>query len=525
MSITDVDSAAKNPRVRLRVHQYSELLDQQLSDPRSTGTVAELWEHLAHYFGKQYGFRALLRCLLTPPSLTTIRVNTDRCGGSMETAKQMLAERTGCSEWRTLECVPELLMNNVVGPLQDCLKWSLEHEGVDGGNFIVVDHRTGESLLRGADVYAPGVICGNFSSGKLHVGEKVMVFCALGLDTPTAATDNNNRQRISLHRSDKLAGVELVWSGDGMEQAENCNVVEHDVCLLAQGTLMMTHQQIFHSERSGLAVHITQRIFNTVSFESLNRPGEIEPFFAQNLPSMITSRLLDPQPGQRVLDMCSAPGGKATHLAMLMKNQGNIIALDRNRTKVAQVKALAKSQGLTIVHAMLHDATKLIKKRTFEKESFDSILVDAPCSGFGIRPNLRLAVQGAIHSGHALPTLGTIQHVAGYQRRILKEALALLKPGGHLVFSTCSITPDENEMNVKWLLDGGEVELCDLPAEFAHGRFPFAVCGLRTVLDETQSSQVLRFDPIHHNGVTGFFCAKFKKKGLTMNNGEQFNSI
>jgi len=158
------------------------------------------------------------------------------------------------------------------------------------------------------------------------------------------------------------------------------------------------------------------------------------------------------QLGEYVLDMCASPGGKTTHMAILMGDKGRVVAFDKGYEKVKDIERNAKRLGLTIIQAHRNDATKYRKyiseggevtnganPPTFARESFDRILVDPPCSALGIRPRLELSD----------PLSTDLQQKALFQRNFLRAAVMLLKPGGVLVFSTCTINPGENEGNVR----------------------------------------------------------------------------
>lgn len=158
--------------------------------------------------------------------------------------------------------------------------------------------------------------------------------------------------------------------------------------------------------------------------------------------------LLDPQPGERILDACAAPGGKTTHLAQLMKNQGTIVALDRHQGRldrlISNCARLGISNVLPIYHDLTatsgHDGTNHVstlrpKIPAMLAQSFDRILLDAPCSALGI---LRRHPEGKF-----IKSLSTIQHAMVLQREILDRVSDLLRPGGILVYSACSVEPEE----------------------------------------------------------------------------------
>ena len=152
--------------------------------------------------------------------------------------------------------------------------------------------------------------------------------------------------------------------------------------------------------------------------------------------------LLNPQPGERILDACAAPGGKTTHLAQLMQNQGRIIALDRKNKRLTRVRENCDRLGINNVQSHEYDLTTDIKEVNFPSshsdtlnEPFDRILVDAPCSGLGI---LRRHPEGKMQK-----QLSMINESSMLQKRILDRVGQLLRPGGILVYSACSIEPEE----------------------------------------------------------------------------------
>ncbi|XP_057398145.1 tRNA (cytosine(72)-C(5))-methyltransferase NSUN6 isoform X2 [Balaenoptera acutorostrata] len=197
----------------------------------------------------------------------------------------------------------------------------------------------------------------------------------------------------------------------------------------------------------GIGVRMTDPVYLSPSFDNV-LPSYL---FLQNLPSAVVSHVLDPQPGEKILDLCAAPGGKTTHIAALMHDQGEVIALDKISNKVEKIKQNALLLGLNSIRAFCFDGTKALKldmlkdtdgEPPFLPESFDRILLDAPCSGMGQRPNMACT--------------WTLKEVTSYQplqRKLFTVAAELLKPGGVLVYSTCTVTLAENEEQVAWALE------------------------------------------------------------------------
>jgi len=159
-------------------------------------------------------------------------------------------------------------------------------------------------------------------------------------------------------------------------------------------------------------------------------------FTVQDEASQLVLDLLDPQPGERVLDACSAPGGKATGIAERTGPSGQLVALDRNSRRLDLVRRQERRLGLPSIRCIERDATRALGDIT-PAEGFDRVLVDAPCSGLGTlrrKPDARWRV-GA----------GDPARLAAKQRALLLSAAATLRPGGVLVYSTCTVLPEENE--------------------------------------------------------------------------------
>jgi 16S rRNA (cytosine967-C5)-methyltransferase len=149
--------------------------------------------------------------------------------------------------------------------------------------------------------------------------------------------------------------------------------------------------------------------------------------------------LLDPQPGERVLDACAAPGGKTGYLAELMKNEGAIVACDRDQHRVDILRGNLNRLGATIAHCAHHDWTEPFE----DAAGFDRILVDAPCSNTGVMRR-RVDVRWRLNPDD-------FARMPALQARIVRNVVPLLKPGGTLVYSTCSLEPEENEEVVRAL--------------------------------------------------------------------------
>jgi len=155
-------------------------------------------------------------------------------------------------------------------------------------------------------------------------------------------------------------------------------------------------------------------------------------YTAQSRAAMLVGRTLDPQPGERVLDLCAAPGGKTTHLAALMGDRGEIVAVERHAGRARALQRTAERMGATSIEVVHGDAA-----RFSADEAFDRVLVDPPCSGLGTlqgHPDLRWRMDPE-----------SIERLARGQRAILAAARAAVRPGGTIVYATCTLSPAENE--------------------------------------------------------------------------------
>ncbi|MBN2898271.1 MAG: 16S rRNA (cytosine(967)-C(5))-methyltransferase RsmB [Clostridia bacterium] len=197
-------------------------------------------------------------------------------------------------------------------------------------------------------------------------------------------------------------------------------------------------------------------------------------FFVQDEGSMLVAKRLSVEPGMLVVDACSAPGGKTTHIAQLMKNTGRIVAFDIHEHKLGKIIENATRLGIDIIEPKQHDAT-----RTDEAliGMADRVLVDAPCTGFGIirrKPEIKYNRQP-----EDLDTLTTLQY------SILEASASYVKLGGVLIYSTCSIDEAEDEAIVERFLD-------------VHREFVLETDGMEKLFP-------------HVNGTDGFFIAKMKR--------------
>ncbi|MBY0598369.1 16S rRNA (cytosine(967)-C(5))-methyltransferase RsmB [Bacillus bingmayongensis] len=211
----------------------------------------------------------------------------------------------------------------------------------------------------------------------------------------------------------------------------------------------------------------------------------------QDESSMLVARALEPEEGDMVLDSCAAPGGKTTHIAERLKGTGQVTSLDLHPHKVRLIQQQAKRLGLENVETKALDARKV--QEHFANESFDKILVDAPCSGFGVirrKPDIKLGKEK-----------GDSERLSTIQLSILEKVAPLLKAGGRLVYSTCTIEKIENEQVIeRFLQEHPEFEWDTTMKE----RMPEK---LRPYINDGQV-QILP----HYFATDGFYIACLRKK-------------
>ena len=221
-------------------------------------------------------------------------------------------------------------------------------------------------------------------------------------------------------------------------------------------------------------------------------PGDVEGWYqVQDEASMLVAHLLAPQPGEQLLDVCAAPGGKTTHLAALTGNRAVITALDLHPQRLRLVQQGAARLGCTGITARSWDMT--LFPPFLPSASCDGVLVDAPCSGLGVlrrNPEARWRLQPA-----------DVTVLAERQAMILTQAAALVIPGGRLVYAVCTLTPEETDHQVAAFLSR-HPDFCRQPLA------ELVPAGWRELLD---AQGCLRSWP-HRFGLDGFFAARFLRR-------------
>uniref|UniRef100_A0A3B3I1V2 NOP2/Sun RNA methyltransferase 6 n=2 Tax=Oryzias latipes TaxID=8090 RepID=A0A3B3I1V2_ORYLA len=354
----------------------------------------------------EHRFQNLLLCLSHPPLHTCVRASTHlapleeiRSKLQEELSQQTSSDSSASVQILSHPQVPDVLLLPVDGPRR------VEQLSSE----VVVGAQCGNAVLRGAHVFAPGIVA---SPKYMKVGDVVSVFSDLeGRCTRGALSFQGNK----------------VFVGNGVAEMDRSSIFCTD------------------EHPRGVGVRMVEPLYRSPSFDGV-LPSLA---FLQNFPSVVVGHVLGPRPGERILDMCAAPGGKTCHIAALMGDQGEVVALDRIRNKIARIRQNAETLQLQSIkaycfngiQAVSSDLTQQTQGPPFPPESFDRVLLDAPCSGLGQRPTMA--------------STWSLKEICSYpplQRKLFHAAVRLLKKGGVLVYSTCTVTLAENEEQVAWAL-------------------------------------------------------------------------
>ncbi|GER54039.1 ribosomal RNA small subunit methyltransferase B [Striga asiatica] len=578
-------------RTLVTLHQKSSIAKMDPSD-RYCYNPKLIWNpQVEEYFVKAYGadhFARISSALTQPSCYSCVRVNTLRTTSDavIEKLSSVLEERG----WRCDILGGPYSSEDIVKTDPDAKKCNISKCEIPGLDYVVflggsgphnidyeykedkppkeviVSRKCAEAVLRGAHVYVPGVLA---CSAHVEKGESVAV--SVAVEQP---------------------------SGDGGWGVDP-HYFERNGLYIGQGNTMMSRSGMFRASE-GVALDMHKRVFNLPSFYDLLE-GEI---FLQNLPSIITAHALDPQEGERLFDMCAAPGGKTTAIAILMKDKGDIVAADRSHNKVLDIQKRAAEMGLKCITTYKLDALKSVEKiidpdsqaspqcgenesmkisdlsnkvasveqlrienctskaelrndirkmrngpgrnnslggrvekcKGFSPNSFDRVLLDAPCSALGLRPRLFAGED----------TVESLRTHAKYQKRMFDQAVQLVRPGGVIVYSTfllivhmvfpsppesflfslprfsldilnsilCTINPGENEALVRYALD--TYKFLSLAPQHPKVGGPGLVGGCQFAdgyqeewLRPGEEDLVQRFDPSSELDTIGFFIAKF----------------
>lgn len=216
--------------------------------------------------------------------------------------------------------------------------------------------------------------------------------------------------------------------------------------------------------------------------------------YLQSLSSMVPSLVLNPKPGENVLDLTAAPGSKTTQMAAMMKNDGYILANELDKIRCERLQYNVEKQGANIVEVINNRGEKVGEEY---QEQFDKVLLDAPCSGEG-------RFLGNNVGTYRNWSKRTVRELAKLQKKLFKSAYTALKPNGMMVYSTCTLNKDENENVLQWAIENFNVKLLDINIDFKE-----KMQGFNDGLDGS-INKAIRILP--SKNMEGFFVAKLKKK-------------
>lgn len=371
---------------------------------------------------------------VAPPSATTLRVVREPSADEAPHLAQFIDglrqdyHVEGLAPWGLPECIAVRAKVPGSTPLPIPALSTAADDGKPVG--ILVDAPCGEAVLRGASVFAPGI----FGSTRHYASGDACVVLAL-VNSP----------------ADGSAPLQVLKGSYVTPET----IADRAVVVGTDATLTMDRGAVTAGHK-GVAVVVGQPAFGRHPPLS-GLPAPLDTLlFLQNWSSMAPVALLRPQATHKVLDMCAAPGGKASHLLSsaratvatasdLAAAGFRLVAYDRSKQRCAPMRQLLVAHhGQELVDACVtveaRDANKAAAATGYK---FDRILLDPTCSGLGLRPRLRP------HDANLAFVLDT----ADYQRKLLRTAHDVLAPGGRMTYSTCTLAPSENEQNVQWALE------------------------------------------------------------------------
>ncbi|XP_040583286.1 tRNA (cytosine(72)-C(5))-methyltransferase NSUN6 [Lepeophtheirus salmonis] len=352
----------------------------------------------------------LVQWLTSAPSLTTLRISKGKHNDTRDPLDVKVSlEDFILKQYRErglTQAVPQISFWD--GNNHDILKIEAldtkdSFSGVTSNGYVIVDKYCGSSVLRGANIYVKGILGMSFNIKEndiVNVLVDVDGKCLKGSNAPILPASNFVKIGI--------------------------------------GKSLHSRKVIFKSIPQGVGV-----LMMNTPHPSLDLPQEMESsLFPQNYPSIFTVLALRLTEKERIsmLDMCSSPGGKTLHASEILQGLGGyVLAVDKSTKKIETIRKNLEKYGIENVSTLVGDGRTLCDSL---HQTFDRILVDAPCSALGQRACFRIQMK--------------FKEMLSYpkvQKRLLDSAVGLLRPGGLLVYSTCTITLGENEDNCSWLLN------------------------------------------------------------------------
>ena len=291
--------------------------------------------------------------------------------------------------------------------------------------------------------------------------------------------------------------VEKVIKDYGIENAKNMFASLYEnvgaTSIRVNNSKISTEECIKLLEKEGVHVEKAFYVENALEISGYDSLAFLESFEkgyfqVQDVSSMLVGLAADPKPGDKIIDICAAPGGKSIHVADLLKGTGHVEARDLTDYKVSLIEENITRCEFENISAKRADALILDEAA---KETADIVIADLPCSGLGV---LKKKSDIKYRMGQS-----QIEELAQLQRDILKNAVTYVKSGGTLIYSTCTIAKEENDLQVDWILENLPLQLVSLKG-----------CLCEAVLENTDREGVLQLLPGREK-TDGFFLAKFRK--------------
>ena len=304
-------------------------------------------------------------------------------------------------------------------------------------------------------------------------------------------------RRLSVMTSTPVWLVEKLIAEYGAERAEKICAFRGEHAMVIRPNLTRMNTEAFEKMLAGKvwqtekAPYVNAWTVRGISNAAQDRDYLEGNFSIEGVSSMLCAEAMQPKPGMQLLDCCAAPGGKTAYLAEMMHGTGRILAWDIHEHRVTLIQAMMKRLHLDNIRPAVRDATVW---REELRGSFDGVLIDAPCSGLGViehKPDIKLRM-----------TQQQVDELTKVQQKLLEVCSGYVRPGGTLVYSTCSILPEENENRVRRFLSehpeftAEPIALPQSAQALAEGK-----CGLQILSHEWQ-------------GIDGFYIARMvRKKG------------
>lgn len=291
--------------------------------------------------------------------------------------------------------------------------------------------------------------------------------------------------------------VEKVIKDYGIENAKNMFASLYEnvgaTTIRVNNSKISTEECVKLLEKEGVHVEKAPYVANALEISGYDSLAFLESFEkgyfqVQDVSSMLVGLAANPKSGDKVIDICAAPGGKSIHVADLLKGTGHVEARDLTDYKVSLIEENIARCGFENITAKRADALILDEAA---KETADIVIADLPCSGLGVlkkKSDIKYRMSQS-----------QIEELAQLQRDILRNAVTYVKSGGTLIYSTCTIAKEENELQVDWILENLPLQLVSLKG-----------CLCEAVLENTDREGVLQLLPGREK-TDGFFLAKFQK--------------